>query len=181
MIYRHTTPLHGDYLDGDLPPQQRTVVEQHLATCDACRADLKRLQNLTQVLREVNVPDPGGEYFDNLIEIVTARTNSVPPFLLSSSPPSRRPLPGSYMLKLLIRLAAAVTLLFFAFYISDYDQERRDTQWTVQPSENGPVAQKDADLEGRLINPPVGINLVGIPSPLDRNSAGAVEDTQEIK
>jgi anti-sigma factor RsiW len=181
MIYRHTTPLHGDYLDGDLPPEQRTVVEQHVATCDACRADLERLQNLTLALKKVNVPDPGDEYFDNLIEVVTARTAPVPPFLLSSSSPSRRPFPGSYMLKLLIRLAAAVTLLFFAFYVSDYDQERRDTQWTVQPSENGPVAQENIDVEGRLINPPVGINLVGIPSPLDRSSAGAVEDTQEIK
>src|SRR4051794_36093981 len=32
-----------DFSDGELPPAERTMVEEHLAECPACRAELARL------------------------------------------------------------------------------------------------------------------------------------------
>src|SRR5436305_5070691 len=32
-----------DFSDGELPPAERTMVEEHLAVCPACRAELMRL------------------------------------------------------------------------------------------------------------------------------------------
>lgn len=39
-------------LDGELPPERRTVIEEHLARCDACRALRDRLRSLDRLLVE---------------------------------------------------------------------------------------------------------------------------------
>jgi len=41
------------YLDGELKPRQRAVVEKHLKTCAQCRADLESLRHTVALLRMV--------------------------------------------------------------------------------------------------------------------------------
>jgi anti-sigma factor RsiW len=38
------------YVDGELSPEQATLLEQHVADCDGCRAELARLQAATAAL-----------------------------------------------------------------------------------------------------------------------------------
>jgi hypothetical protein len=77
MKYRHTTHLHGDYLDGDLTPDQKELVEGHLADCPDCRHDLAQLRKLTQAAKMVDIPDPADGYFDSLTETIMARTDGI--------------------------------------------------------------------------------------------------------
>ena len=39
-------PLMDDYLDEKLPPEQRSMVERHLADCSACRAEVEILRSI---------------------------------------------------------------------------------------------------------------------------------------
>ena len=46
----------GGYVDGELPPAERAMVEEHLGACPACRAELQRLRRLGEMWRELEPP-----------------------------------------------------------------------------------------------------------------------------
>ncbi|MBN2006260.1 MAG: zf-HC2 domain-containing protein [Anaerolineae bacterium] len=50
MSENHVTHQLEAYYDGVLSPAQRARVEAHLATCNACRAELQALQSLSTLL-----------------------------------------------------------------------------------------------------------------------------------
>jgi Putative zinc-finger len=45
----------SDYLEGDLTPQLRLRIEQHLQTCDHCRAVYDGLRNIVRLLGDEEV------------------------------------------------------------------------------------------------------------------------------
>lgn len=49
----HVTEWLNAYLDGELKGRRLHQVEEHLALCDACRAELESLQGLSTLLQEV--------------------------------------------------------------------------------------------------------------------------------
>jgi hypothetical protein len=161
MTNRHTTYLHGDFLDGDLSPAETARVEQHLATCGPCREDLERLKRLTSTLRKIETPDPGDDYFDNLLDSVVARTASIERESKGEAPSLKRISETKRMLQNLIRLAAAVTLLFVAFYISDFNQRQKSTGWTERFTQGEYVSSPSEPIEP-FDYLPAG-NTMGIP------------------
>lgn len=168
MTYRHTIFYHGDYLDGDLSPELRKQVEGHLATCTECREDLEKLKRLAESLRRLEVPDPGGQYFDSLSGMIMARTAAIPAPESSPTPAPYQRNAGRRILTTLIKLAAAVTLLFTAFYISDFNQEKRATRWAELIRQSGQFSSGGLETEDRLMSP-AGINILsGLPSPAER-------------
>jgi anti-sigma factor RsiW len=165
MKYRHTTHLHGDYLDGDLTPDQRDMVEHHLTECTDCRNDLVQLQNLTQAARLIEIPDPGDGYYDSLTQTIMARTDGIITEAPEAVAPDFRGR-GRRVLMTLIKLAAAVTLLFTAFYISDFNQQRNATRWAEHIRKSN-LATSGTETQGQM-TPSVGINMFpGLPSPAD--------------
>ena len=46
------------YCDGDLEPTERKLVEQHLAACPSCRAELANLQTALRLIRSTPEVDP---------------------------------------------------------------------------------------------------------------------------
>jgi len=165
MTYRHTSHLHGDYLDGDLSPDARADVERHLETCLECREDIERLKRLKQALRQIEVPDPGDEYFDNLRGIISARTSAMTVPGDSTQPKVEITGTTRQALKTLIRLAAAVTFLFSAFYISDINQEKQSSRWGGKIQKGDFVTSDQISPEERLMYPPAGIDMsLGLPT-----------------
>jgi anti-sigma factor RsiW len=164
MTYRHTVHLHGDYLEGHLTRDQKGAVDEHLSGCSACRTDLEALVRLKDALGRIQAPDPGDEYFAGLEATVMSLTQPSPtePVISpNSSGAARR------TLRTLIRLVAAVTLLFSAFYISDIRQENLARHSHVIPATGSYAGTQAADSLGSQIQPVRGINVVGAPSPDD--------------
>jgi len=139
MTEHHTHPWHSDYLDNELTPDKKAEVEAHLKTCAECRDDMEKLKKLQSALRNIEVPDPGKEYFAGLSERIAARTVSpttnrrVPEFISSRTD----------ILKTLIRIAAVITLLFGAFYLSNLKREKEGARWNDTISK-GKYVQSDS-------------------------------------
>jgi anti-sigma factor RsiW len=60
---RRYQPWLVDHADGVLDAAHRQPLEQHLACCPDCRADLEALRALPAVLQTSSVPDPGGAFW----------------------------------------------------------------------------------------------------------------------
>lgn len=175
MTYRHTSHLLGDYLDGELTSNEKSLVEAHVAVCARCREELEHLRKLITTLGQIESPDPGDEYFHNLLAIVTARTSGMARGLPSSPPVGTQIGPGRNILKILIRLAATITLLFAAFYISDFNQERRAARWPGKYTEGKYVLLEDSETIDYPGHPLAGFNMVGIPAPDTQDENGRIE------
>jgi hypothetical protein len=53
----HVTEWLNAYFDGELTGRRLDQVEEHLAACETCQAELDSLQDLSELLREVPVPE----------------------------------------------------------------------------------------------------------------------------
>jgi anti-sigma factor RsiW len=60
---RRYQPWLVDHADGVLDAARRQPLEQHLAGCPDCRADLEALRTLPALLQTSSVPDPGGAFW----------------------------------------------------------------------------------------------------------------------
>ena len=173
MTNRHTIYLHGDYLDGDLSPDETARVEEHLEQCVSCREDLDRLKRLISTLRNIEAPDPGEGYFDNMLATVVARTD-IAEYKTADEAVSRPVESGTKrVLRTLIRLAVAVTLLFTAFYVSDFSQRQKTSGWAHRVTPGNYV---DSDTEPIIPADylPAGITT-GIPYSADTNNTTVEE------
>ncbi len=52
----HVSELLSAYHDGELPPNRRHQVENHLEDCSTCRAELEALEELSSFLKADSVP-----------------------------------------------------------------------------------------------------------------------------
>lgn len=178
MTIRHSRFWHGEYLEGEVSPEQKTEIERHLQGCPECREDLERLRRLRAYLGRIESPDPGGTYFDGLGERITARidSSSVADDFPQPARPGNR---SGEVLKTLIGLAAVITLLFSSFYLSGLKQEKDQKRWVEKASQGRYVQTDAADSTVVPAGLQTGINSVGSPSPLsaDRDSLDAAGDS----
>jgi len=178
MTYRHTAYLHGDYLDGELSPSQKEQVEKHLAECEQCRQDLERLKRLTESLGQIEVELPGHDYFDRQASYLMSQSDFVHGLERIESESGTSAHPGRKILTTLIRLAAAVTLLFSAFYISDISRQKGTTRWADQIQKSEFRALEGPTIDEKLLTLPIGINMLpGPPLPADRKDSAELPTT----
>lgn len=55
---KHVSEWLNAYYDGELHGRQLKLVEEHLAECEACQAELKSLNGLSDLLHKVQAPEP---------------------------------------------------------------------------------------------------------------------------
>jgi anti-sigma factor RsiW len=67
MTDRWTDRL-SEYLDGDLPRPERTALEAHLETCDACRATLHELRRVVARARALDDGAPAVDLWPGIAE-----------------------------------------------------------------------------------------------------------------
>ena len=68
-MVKHVTPWLSAYLDGELPDAQLRQVEDHLAECDECQAELDQMRYLSALLHETSPTDeflPAERFVSNL-------------------------------------------------------------------------------------------------------------------
>ncbi|MBN1642331.1 MAG: zf-HC2 domain-containing protein [Anaerolineae bacterium] len=71
----HIEHLIEAYRDGELSPKRRRQVQEHLAVCAGCRAELEQLERLSSTLRAYALPDtvPSAEAFRAQVALRVAR------------------------------------------------------------------------------------------------------------
>ena len=65
-----------DYMEGNLEPNQKTLVEDHLANCPQCRQEFERIRGICFFLNSYTVADPGEAFWDSLSSRIYSRVNS---------------------------------------------------------------------------------------------------------
>lgn len=158
MSDRHTVHIHNDYADGILSDREKAEVDRHQADCPACRKDLNMITELKKRLSEIESPDPGNRYFSELTDKVLTRTTL--PTGAGTAGNIVVDIPsGQQTLKTLIRVAAAITLLFGSFYASGFMPEKSQGNWADYSSPSGylisdPIALPDAGLPDSVLSEP---------------------------
>jgi anti-sigma factor RsiW len=68
--HKRTTEAFSAYVDGELPPNERAHVEEHLASCIQCRVSLERFRRTVGRLGALKRPAPG-----NFLEGIQTQIN----------------------------------------------------------------------------------------------------------
>ena len=68
-----------DYVEGNLEPDQKTLVEVHLLNCLQCREHFQEIQRIGYFLKCYTVSDPGEAFWDSLSARIYSRVNSEKP------------------------------------------------------------------------------------------------------
>ena len=66
--------LLNDFIDQELPVNTKKSLEEHIEVCPACRAEYQELARLKGMLADNPVPEPRPEYWDEVRELILART-----------------------------------------------------------------------------------------------------------
>ncbi|MBA3259258.1 MAG: zf-HC2 domain-containing protein [Gemmatimonadales bacterium] len=69
----HWTDRLSDYLDGDLPPAERTALEAHLSGCAQCAEDLAGLRRVVTRARALEDRAPAGDLWQGVAARIGAR------------------------------------------------------------------------------------------------------------
>ena len=76
----HVTEWLNAYFDGELHGHRLHQVEEHLAECEACQAELEALGNVSGLLHEVPLPDfPSPERFAAQVNLLLPQKRTPPP------------------------------------------------------------------------------------------------------
>jgi hypothetical protein len=76
----HVTEWLNAYFDGELHGHRLHQVEEHLAECEACQAELEALGNISGLLHEVHLPDfPSPERFATQVNLLLPQKRTPPP------------------------------------------------------------------------------------------------------
>jgi negative regulator of sigma E activity len=111
-MHEEWTDKLSDYLDGELPGDEREAVESHLAACAGCRNVLEELRRVIARARSIQPRPPHQDLWAGIAERIEARptTDKVTPLHASGA---QRPLrmPSRRISFTLPQLAAAAVLL----------------------------------------------------------------------
>jgi len=65
--------LMSGYLDGELTPEDRARLEQHLASCGGCRKEFDKMKRLVAAASELRLDEPPEEVWDTFMDGVYNR------------------------------------------------------------------------------------------------------------
>jgi hypothetical protein len=139
--------LLGPYVDGELSPEERRTVEEHLRRCPACRAELEELRRIETAGRRTVPPDPGEEYWNTFLPRLRERIGSE----------QRRPAPAGWGRRIRrlfeppvpwVRLAGAVAAAVLVMVIGRAFIDRRGDLVPMRSPAGRPPTDQVRTVEG---------------------------------
>lgn len=120
MTHRHPTNLLEAYIDGDLTPAEAASIQETIAACAECRTTYDELRRLKEVLGQTKTPDPGEQYWQEVDELIRAKTIDREPVQpnTKATPEDRRIFTRS-----LVSFAFALFLFITAISLNTDDQQ----------------------------------------------------------
>lgn len=104
--------LLDDLLDRELPVDTEISLKQHLDTCAPCRAEYESMARLKGLLGKMVCPEPQPDYWDEVTEIILARTTEAEAIVDLREDVARRRHEVSSFYRAVVSVAAS--LLIFA-------------------------------------------------------------------
>lgn len=99
------------YFDGELPPDERVGMEEHLRSCPSCSRELQLLRSLSSLVRGVEVPAVSAPLWENYPTRVLRRAREEGE---KKSPAPRREIRFPLLRPRLAYAAAGIFLVFLA-------------------------------------------------------------------
>lgn len=159
--------LLSPFMDGQTSPPLANFVERHLASCDACRAELASLQHAVGLLRQVPVAAPRRSFA-----------------LAAPRPAPRRPAFAG------LRLAAAVAVIALVAVFSgdllhkfEVTYETEAPQEEQAPAPGGPAQKRAADSLGADDRPLYSMSAPEVNTSMaaaQQQSPGTLDATQSV-
>ena len=129
-VCKHTRQVSA-YYDGELPPEERSLLEAHIAQCTTCSRELAQLRSLSRILAGAKMPDLPAAALERLYGgAVAAREHTV-----------------LRMAKMLTAAAAAI-IVVCAGWLWDGSGEPETQPLAVSPWERAAVTLRDDTSSG---------------------------------
>lgn len=147
MVCNEVKERLSEYLDGVLPKETKTWVDQHLSACTGCRKELESLKTVVRELNTLHQLEAPGDFLQQLHARMTER------------PWHQRLLRSLYLpvrFKVPIQVAGAVTVAILIFSIVTLQQHEKDrllpppvvSERELKKDEHGTTAGRPASPRG---------------------------------
>ena len=119
MTHRPLLALLEDSVDKELSPDELAELTRLLEESADLRADREASVRLKELLRHLNAPDPGHRYFDELTELIVARTGQSPQPLRRQ--PAEQADERALFTRSLVSAVASIFLFLAALFVGSQD------------------------------------------------------------
>jgi len=75
MTCRKVVPLIDDFADGSLDDSLSEKIQKHLSGCSKCESQFGETRRLKTLLASLFIPEPNGQYFRNVTELILSRVS----------------------------------------------------------------------------------------------------------
>ena len=155
MSETHWTDRLSDYLDGELPPDERRALENHLGTCAECAHVLGELRIV--VSRAQGLPDapPRNDLWSSIARVIESLPQEDDRVLdLSPRLGSTDPLEADGRLRLSWSQVAAASLILMVGSAT--------VSWSLRPLVSG--GSVDTDSDAAVVEAPVVVQVASLPA-----------------
>ncbi|MBU0982333.1 MAG: zf-HC2 domain-containing protein [candidate division Zixibacteria bacterium] len=127
MTCRTFQSLLESFADNELDPSQVAQAREHLKSCDICREEYTSTLALKQLLSTPTVPDPDPGYWDEVTDLILARSvRSTSEYFREPGPAARPGLFDSSLTRATLSVAASLAILFMALFLGETHESQAD-------------------------------------------------------
>lgn len=123
MTHRPLLALLEDSVDKELSEQEMAELKRLLAESEDLRLDRDASVRLKELLRHLKTPDPGDAYFDELTELVLARTTRSAAGATYDRQPAGTTDERSMFVRSLVSAVASIFLFLAALFVGSQDHQ----------------------------------------------------------
>lgn len=167
MTCSYIRSLLDDLVDQELPTEIETSLNQHLQGCPDCQAEYDSLVSLKQMLSGLACPEPPAGYWDEVNDIILARTVEAEAIIDVRKLADQRRRELSSFYRSLVAVAASLLIFVTSLWLGSSEQPGLDGQtppWSSTGTKINSVATAtkhiSADEQDLIAG---GMLLVGTP------------------
>jgi len=122
---KHVTDSLTDYLDGLLNQEESAAIASHLKECSTCKQELAQLKELFGAFEQEDVLAPSKRVREHFLEALKSEQTTKVATTLENN---INVLPKKSGVRILLKIAAGIALLFGAFMLGRNQNERQANQ-----------------------------------------------------